>query len=83
MLYDFKYRRGWFWKTLKVMGHNLEKDNDKMIVYFQDGSLYGIHKWSECDLRLGTDWFTQRKKEMEVAAGQKIPMNIKEVKENG
>ena len=49
---------------------------DRMIVYFADGSLKAIRGWSECELELGTDWVLFTKREMEKKAGQPIQLNV-------
>ena len=49
---------------------------DRMIVYFEDGSLKAIHNWSRCELELGTDWVLFTKREMEKKAGQPIQLNV-------
>ena len=58
-------------------GHKtLRQAQDRMIVYFEDGSLYAIRAWSECELKLGTDWVLFNKREMEKKTGQSVQLNV-------
>lgn len=76
MSYIFKYRRlsPFFssWKKLKVSGHQLKIDQNKMVLFFENGSQQEIAKWNECEIFLGQDWFVHVKKTMEQSAGQKV-----------
>lgn len=77
MTYTFKYKRGFFWKTLrKTKGHDYQESQDKMDVFFGD-KIMSISKWSECDLKLGADFILFQKENMERESGQDI--KIKEV----
>ena len=80
MLYKFTYRRRFFWKTIRISGHNYNKDMDKMVVYFPDGSLREIRRWKDCELKLGVDWYNQTLKQMETSIGTKIPTNVQDSK---
>jgi len=78
MKYIFKYRRKWFWKKIKnVKGHDYNKENDWMIIYFDEG-LRTIKKWSDCELELGSDWFRSQLKKAEQKAGQPIPIETED-----
>jgi len=80
--YIFKYRRHLFLnifsfcKKYKVIGHAIDKDSGKMVLYFEDGSLKEIVKWDECEIFLGIDWVLAMQKNMENKVGQKIPLNV-------
>ena len=74
MEYFFKYRRGFFWKKIKVDGHVYRPDTDRMDLFFKDGTLLSIGKWSECDLRLGKDWLLRTKSDMEAESGLDIKL---------
>lgn len=76
MKYVFRYRRKGIWKKATVIGHRLEKDLDKMVLYFEDGSIQEIAEWSKCDLKLGVDWVLAAKKDMEKKAAQAIPLDV-------
>lgn len=76
--YKFRYRRKFFWKSLRITGHDYNKELNKMIVYFEDGGIQEISQWHLCEVKLGADWLAVRKKQMEVAAGQAIPLAVKE-----
>ena len=80
--YFFCYRRHLFfnffsfWKKIKVIGHAIDKEAGKMILYFEDGSIKEIVKWQECEIKLDVDWVLAMKKNMESQVGQKIPLNV-------
>ncbi len=76
MKYRFKWKRGLFWQSAHVIGHSLDKDQDKMVLYFPDGSIREICKWRECEVKLGQDWVLATKKTLESAAGTSIPLNV-------
>lgn len=58
------------------MGHQYQKDIDRMDAYHTDGSITSIAKWSKYDLHLGTDWVLFTKKQMEKESGQDIKLKI-------
>lgn len=76
--YKFKYRRKFFWTSFQVTGHDYNKELNKMILYFEDGGIREICQWHLCEVKLGIDWLAVRKKQMEVAAGQAIPLAVKD-----
>lgn len=77
--YKFTYRRNrfgfWFSKTYEVVGHSYSSDQNKMILYFYDGSVREIAEWNKCEAILENDWFLMEKKNMERKAGTAIPTN--------
>ena len=68
--YKFRWRRRWFWHKINVVGHKLEADQDKMLLYFPDGSLQEIKKWSDCEVKLGIDWVLVTERQIKEEAGQ-------------
>ena len=76
-MYVFKFKRKWFWKRIKVVGHNYLQAQDKMVIYKEDGSIREIKNWSKCEVSLGTDWVMFTKKKMEEKTGTAIPINVK------
>ena len=76
MNYNFSYRRNWFWKTIKAMGHGYDEKQNKMVIYLPDGSIQEIKEWSKCEVKLGTDWLLAQKKAMEDKIGQAIPTRV-------
>lgn len=76
MNYVFKYRRRLFWKSETVSGHRYEADQDKMVIYYPDGAVKELSKWSKCEVALGKDWVLAVKKNMEQKAGQAIPLAV-------
>lgn len=75
MLYKFKYKRRFFWRSLKIDGHRLDDKLNRMDLFMPDGSVLSLGNWSECDLRLGADWVIRQKKDMEKQAGQDVKLN--------
>jgi hypothetical protein len=75
MKYQFAFHRQYRigWRVFEVVGHRFEKDLDKMVLYFEDGGIREIAKWSNCECRLKTDWALAMKKAMEKESGAKIP----------
>jgi hypothetical protein len=52
------------------------QNRDRMILYFKDGSLKTIASWSDCELRLGTDWVLFTKNRMERESGQDVKLAV-------
>ena len=75
-MYIFKFKKKWFWKSIKVIGHNLQPELNRMDLFLEDGGVYSIGEWSKYDLRLGTDWVAHTKKQMEAESGQDIKLNV-------
>ena len=77
-MYVFKFKRNnsLFSKSIKVVGHNYLSDQDKMVLYKEDGSLQEICNWKQCEVSLGADWVLVTKKKMEQQAGTTIPLNV-------
>jgi hypothetical protein len=76
MSYIFRWKRSWFWKKRLVSGHRWEEKQDKMILYYPNGSLEEISEWSKCSVRSGVDWVLAIKKQMEKESNQAINLNI-------
>jgi len=78
MKYKFKYKKSGklFWKSRTVVGHGYDKEQDKMCLFSEDGSLEEICEWKKHSVKLGTDWVLATKKQMEKETGTNIPMNI-------
>lgn len=74
--YKFKYKKGWFWNSVTVVGHRYEKDQDKMIMFLEDGGIIEVAQWRLCCVKLGSDWYEAQKKYMEQEAGQQIQTNV-------
>ena len=75
MEYRFKFKRKWFWKSIRVVGHSLDQTQDKIVLFKKDGSVEEIPHWKDCSVRLGTDWVLSVKTNMEKQSGQKINVN--------
>lgn len=75
MRYKFRYRRGFFWKSIEVTGHRYEKEQDKMVLFFKNGGVEEIKGWRHCECKLGSDWHSETVREMERKAGQKLPID--------
>lgn len=77
--YKFKYKRFFFWRTIKgVTGHNLDSDLDRMDVFIGGKGIMSISPWSKYDMYLGEDFLLAEKDRMETEAGQ--PIKAKGVK---
>ena len=80
MTYIFKYKRQGFFnttKSVKVTGHKFLPDQNKMVLFKEDGGLEEIVEWSKCSVTLSTDWVNVTKQRMEKDAGTSIPLNVK------
>jgi hypothetical protein len=77
--YKFKWKRKgqWFWRTATVEGHGFNQQFDRMMIFFPDGSLKEIPKWSDCFCTLGVDWVLATKDQMEKEAG--APIKIRQL----
>ena len=71
--YLFKWKRRLFFHTKKVVGHRYEKEQDKMVLFFENGGIREIKLWTQCENVLGSDWALIMKKQMEQQSGVSIP----------
>lgn len=76
MQYVFKWSRGFITRSRKVAGHRYDQIQDKMVLYFQDGSVEEIANWRGCSVRLGADWVAAKKADMEKSAGSAVPLAV-------
>ena len=76
MYYKFSWKRNLFWHSRMVTGHKYEEKQNKMLIFFKDGGVQEIKHWTDCEVKLGADWFSETKKQMEDKAGQAIPMKV-------
>lgn len=74
--FKFKKSGALFWKTRIVTGSRMEKEIDRMVLFFEDGGIEEITNWSKYDARLGVDWVLAIKDQMEKEAGQAIKLNV-------
>jgi len=75
--YTFSFRRRFWFKNLKkCVGHRLDVSQNKMVVYFSNGSLREIKNWIDCEAKLGADWVLWTKNAMEKESGTSVKMNI-------
>lgn len=72
MTYKIQLKRYLFWKTYVVIGHQVVVQEDKLILYFADGSILAIKHYNNLSLKLGTDWVLFQKKQMEKESGLTI-----------
>jgi hypothetical protein len=78
-VYSIKWKRlkKLFWSTEKnVIAHRLDKDQDKLVMYFPDGGLKEVQDWRSCQIKLATDWVLYTKSNMEKEAGQAVKLNV-------
>jgi hypothetical protein len=76
MEYVFKFRRKFFWKSHKVIGHHYDQGQDKMVLHYQDGSIQEVASWKSCEVKLGQDWCLAMKRQLEQQAGQPIQLAV-------
>lgn len=76
--YIFKYKKSFFFRKIKAIGHKFDSDNKRMDVYHIDGSITSIAEWNKYTLFLGVDWVLFTKKLMEKESGKKIDLAIGE-----
>lgn len=63
-MYAFKYKRRFFFRTIKsCKGHSYNVEMDRMDV-FQDDCITSIPKWSQCTLVLGKDFMLFEREQM-------------------
>lgn len=83
MKYKFNYKKTFFWHSVEVVGHALERNpdgtynNNKMVLYYENGGIEVLSDWSKCSLRLGLDWVLAQKEAMEKEAGNPVKLNVK------
>ena len=72
-IYVFKYRRitSKFkkWNTVKIIGHQWDKTQNKMLIYYPDGGIEEIARWTDCECKLGQEWVLFTKSKMSKEAG--------------
>lgn len=76
MTYKFFYKKRFFWESILVVGHRLDKELNRMDFYIPDGSIMSLTNWDRYDMKLGIDWVLFTKKQMEKESGQQIPLNV-------
>lgn len=74
MTYKFKYKKGWFWKTETIIGHQLQIEANRMDLFYADGTILSVGGWDQCDLSLGKDWIEYTKAQMEEESGADIKL---------
>jgi hypothetical protein len=72
----FKWKRKFLWHSTEISGFEWVKDMDRMVLFYEDGSIYEIPKWNECHCLLGHDFYIWKLKKAESEAGQKIPTKV-------
>ena len=78
MTYKFKFKRKWWhpFSTYLITGFSLDKELDRLILYFPGGGIREIAGWNSCDAQLGIDWVLATKKKMEAEIGQPVTLNV-------
>jgi hypothetical protein len=74
MTYKVQLKRFLFWKSYVVTGHQVISQEDKLILYFADGSVLALKGYHNLSLKLGVDWVLFQKKQMEQESGQTISL---------
>jgi hypothetical protein len=68
--YIFKFKKRVFWKSIRVMGHKFDKDQNKMLLFLPNGGLREIANWAQCECKLDIDWVLITKQQIKEEAGQ-------------
>ena len=76
MIYNFTFRRRFFWRSVVVTGHGYLAEQDKMVLYRPDGGLVEIKHWRDCEVKLGVDWKLAQQKNIEAKAGVSVPLSL-------
>lgn len=77
MEYRVKVRRGgFFWKSIKVIGHKVYASENRMDFFLKDGSIISYGNWDKCDLILGKDWVIATRDAMERESGLPVKINV-------
>lgn len=75
--YSARWKRKLVWRKEKfLIGHRYDKDQNKMIFYYQNGSIKEVAKWTECAIKLGVDWVLWTKEQMEREANTAVKLNV-------
>lgn len=72
----FKWKRSFFWYERRAVGFNYQREDNRMQLYFEDGSIFEIPEWNKCHCELGTDFHQWLLHKKELEAGQKIPTAV-------
>ena len=77
MHYYIRWKKKFIWHTDgPLKGHRLDKELNRMDMFFADGSLKSIPQWNKCTMKLGTDWVLFTKDAMEQEAGREIKLKV-------
>jgi hypothetical protein len=76
--YVVKYRKSgtFFWTLKKVVGTRVEKEADRLILFFADGGIQEVAKFSNYDVKLGIDWVLATKDRLEKEAGTNLKLSV-------
>ena len=75
MKYNFSYKKGLLWKTVKsVKGHSMNESGTRMDIFLDDG-IVSISGWDNCDMKLGSDFILSQKDAMEKESGLDIKLS--------
>lgn len=77
--YTIRIKTFIFWKKYKIIGHSYDSNQNKLVLFFENGGIKEIPNWNKCSLELGIDWVLAKKKQMELEAQQSIPLKIQGV----
>jgi hypothetical protein len=68
--YYFRWKKKYFWHKEKVVGHKYEEEQNKMLLYLDNGGLREVAHWDQCECKLGIDWVLAVKDQIKEEAGQ-------------
>lgn len=72
----FKKTGSFFWKSRVVVGSKLDTGLNRLTLYYEDGSIEELAKYSDMDVKLGLDWVLATKDALEKESGQNIKLSV-------
>lgn len=72
--FKVKWKRRWFWRSMRCEGVVYLKDQDKMSLHLPNGTQIEVPEWSKCAVIVGRDWLVAVQKAMELQSGHAIPI---------
>ena len=76
--FTVKYKKygSFFWTSKKVIGTSVDKESDRLMLYFAGGAMQEVAKFSNYDVKLGIDWVLATKDRLEKEAGTNLKLSV-------
>jgi len=74
--YFYHYKKKWFWKKIQIIGHQWNKETDKMVLYLPNGGIQELPNYSKLEVKLNEDWVLSIKEQAEKESSQKINLEV-------